>query len=80
MQFNTWLELFDFIASKISVGKWTLYLEEVQWLAEYKNELISDLKYVWDNTLRHNPNLLLDFMWIIPFVYAKSSHPFKSPL
>ncbi len=59
MRFNTWLELFDFIASKISVGKWTLYLEEVQWLANYKNELISDLKYVWDNTLRHNPDLLL---------------------
>ncbi len=59
MKFNTWLELFDFIASKISVGKWTLYLEEVQWLAEYKNELISDLKYVWDNTLRRNPDLLL---------------------
>lgn len=59
MQFNTWLELFDFIASKILNGVWTLYLEEVQWLAEYKNELISDLKYVWDNTLRHNPNLLL---------------------
>lgn len=59
MQFRTWLELFDFIADKISVGKWTLYLEEVQWLAEYKNELIADLKYVWDNKLRHNPDLLL---------------------
>lgn len=59
MQFGTWLELFDFIARKISHGKWTLYLEEVQWLAEYKNELISDLKYVWDNSLRHNPDLLL---------------------
>ncbi|MFI5344498.1 MAG: ATP-binding protein, partial [Chlamydiales bacterium] len=30
-----------------------------QWLAEYKNELISDLKYVWDNTLRYNPHLLV---------------------
>lgn len=59
MQFNTWLELFDFIASKIQNGKWTLYLEELQWLAEYKNELISDLKYVWDNSMRHNPDLLL---------------------
>jgi AAA+ ATPase superfamily predicted ATPase len=59
MKFATWMELFDFIASKISKGKWTLYLEEVQWLAEYKNELISDLKYVWDNSLRHNPTLLL---------------------
>lgn len=59
MQFDTWLELFDFIATKVSQGEWTLYLEEVQWLAEYKNELISDLKYVWDNSLRHNPHLLL---------------------
>lgn len=59
MQFSTWLELFDFIASKISKGKWTLYLEEVQWLAEYKNELIPDLKYVWDNAFRHNPGLLI---------------------
>ncbi len=59
LRFNTWMELFDFIASKIAVGKWTLYLEEVQWMAEYKNQLISDLKYVWDNSLRHNPDLLL---------------------
>lgn len=59
MQFNTWLELFDFIADKISDDKWVLYLEELQWLAEYKNELISDLKYVWDNRLRHHSNLLV---------------------
>ncbi len=59
MQFNTWLEFFDFVADKISKGKWTLYLEEVQWLAEYKNELISDLKYVWDNKFRHNSDLLI---------------------
>lgn len=59
MQFDTWLELFDFIASKISQGQWTLYLEELQWLADYKNELIADLKYVWDNSLRYNSNLLL---------------------
>lgn len=59
MQFNTWLAFFDYLADKISTGKWTLYLEEVQWLAEYKDELISDLKYVWDNKFRHNPQLLL---------------------
>lgn len=59
LHFNTWLELFDFIATKISAGRWTLYLEELQWLAGYKNELVSDLKYVWDNKLRHNPDLLL---------------------
>jgi AAA+ ATPase superfamily predicted ATPase len=59
MKFNTWLELFDFIAVKISSGIWTLYLEEVQWLAGYKNDFISDLKYVWDNAFRYNPNLVV---------------------
>ena len=59
MKFNTWLELFDFIAEKVSVGQKTLYLEEVQWMAEYKDDLISDLKIVWDNKLRHNRQLLL---------------------
>ncbi len=59
MQFTTWLELLDFVADKISEGEWTLYFEEVQWLAEYKNEFISDLKYVWDNKFRHNPKLLI---------------------
>jgi uncharacterized protein len=59
MQFNTWLEFFDFVADKISEGTWTLYLEELQWLAQYNDELISDLKYVWDNRFRHNPNLIM---------------------
>lgn len=59
MQFATWLELFDFIADKLQGDRWTLYFEEVQWLAEYKNEFISDLKTVWDNKLRHNPGLLI---------------------
>lgn len=59
MHFATWMELFDFIAEKVSEGTWTLYFEEVQWLAEYNNEWISDLKYVWDNALRRNPELLL---------------------
>lgn len=59
MQFKNWLELFDFIADRISKGKWILYFEELQWLAQYKDELISDLKYVWDNKLRHHPHLPL---------------------
>lgn len=59
LQFTTWMELFDFIAQKTSQGEWTLYLEELQWLAGYEDELIADLKYVWDNKFRHNPRFLL---------------------
>ena len=71
MKFDTWLELFDFIASKISHGKWKLRSsQELQWLAGYKNELISDLKYVWDNRFRHNPDLLLVLCGSSPSVHA----------
>lgn len=37
----------------------TLYLEELQWLANYDTELLAELKYFWDNRLRHLPKLLL---------------------
>jgi hypothetical protein len=44
---------------QLSDKEWTLYFEEVQWLAEYKDDFIADLKYVWDNKFRHNPKLLI---------------------
>ncbi|MBB71014.1 MAG: hypothetical protein CMF50_01285 [Legionellales bacterium] len=59
MVFSTWFELFDFMADCFAEGEWTLYFEEVQWLAEYKDEFIADLKYAWDNRFRHNPNLAI---------------------
>jgi len=59
LHLTNWLEVFDIIAEYISTGEWTLYFEELQWLANYENEFISDLKYVWDNTFRRNPKLLL---------------------
>jgi len=59
LQFFTWLELLDFVADQVQEGQWVLYFEELQWLAEYKHEFIADLKYVWDNRLRHNAKLTL---------------------
>ncbi len=59
LKLKTWKEVFQFISKFIAKGKWTLYLEELQWLASYGNELITDLKYVWDNSLRYNKNLIL---------------------
>lgn len=59
LQLNSWVEVFDLIADKYPDGKWTLYLEELQWLANYDTKLISALKYVWDNRFRHNSELRL---------------------
>lgn len=55
----SWREFFQMLAEYTKHGKWTIYLEELQWLANYKSTLISELKYVWDNFFRHNPNLLI---------------------
>ncbi len=56
---ETWSEFFQLLAKYLLKGKWTLYLEELQWLADYKGRLVSELKYVWDNFFRHNPNLII---------------------
>lgn len=59
LNFTTWYQVFDYLSEIVKEGVWTLYFEEVQWLAEYKNEFISDLKLAWDNHFRKNPNLII---------------------
>lgn len=54
-----WTELFDLIADYVEQGCWTLYFEEVQWLANYTDSFITELKYVWDNRLRYNNQLIV---------------------
>jgi hypothetical protein len=56
---DSWREFLQLLAKHTAQGTWTIYLEELQWLANYKSTLIAELKYVWDNHFRHNPNLVL---------------------
>jgi len=56
---TSWTEMFKIIAGFVKQGIWTLYFEEIQWLANYKDDFISELKYVWDNYFRHNSRLVL---------------------
>jgi AAA+ ATPase superfamily predicted ATPase len=59
MQFKTWREPLMELAERTSKGPCTIFLEELQWLAHYENDLISELKFVWDNYLQHNKDLIL---------------------
>jgi hypothetical protein len=34
-----------------------LYFEELQWLANYRDDFLSEFKPFWDDTLRHNRKL-----------------------
>lgn len=54
-----WLDVFDYIHKYTQTGTWTIYFEEVQWLANYADNFISELKHAWDNEFRHNDKLVL---------------------
>lgn len=59
VQCSSWLEIFQILARYVENGRWTLYFEELQWLADYKDNFVSELKYSWDNYLRHNKKLIV---------------------
>lgn len=54
LHFEHWVQVFELIHRYIKQGQWTLYFEEVQWLACYQTAFIAELKYAWDNYFRHN--------------------------
>lgn len=55
----SWRNVFELLHSIVEKGVWTLYFEEVQWLAAYKDSFAGELKFYWDNFFRHNPRLLI---------------------
>ncbi|MBB70864.1 MAG: hypothetical protein CMF50_00510 [Legionellales bacterium] len=59
VQTTSWVDVFRHIAEYVKEGVWTLYFEEVQWLADYQDSFIAELKYAWDNMFRHNPDLIV---------------------
>lgn len=61
MQYKTdsWLDVFDAIWRYLEHGCYTLYFEEVQWLAAYRDDFIRQLKLAWDNQFRRNNQLIL---------------------
>lgn len=56
---DRWLDVFDNISNYTKEGTWTIYFEELQWLANYKDNFISELKIAWDNNFRRNPNIIV---------------------
>ena len=57
--FKTWTEFFKLLSRYIKKDSWTVYFEELQWLANYGSDFVAELKSVWDNEWRHNPELLV---------------------
>lgn len=59
LKYDTWLPVLELLASHVKKGKWVIYFEEIQWMANYSHEFIAYLKYIWDNFLRKNPKIIL---------------------
>jgi len=59
LQIDTWVEVFKLINDNIPEGDFTLYFEEVQWLADYNDGFVSELKFAWDNYFRYRQGLLV---------------------
>lgn len=59
LKVENWLDVFDAIHEYTKKGKWTVYFEEVQWLANYKDHFVNQLKTAWDNAFRYNPKLIV---------------------
>ncbi len=59
VKIENWSDFFEIIHEKTKNQKFTLYLEELQWLASYDSQLISYLKFAWDNYFEKNPNFIL---------------------
>jgi AAA+ ATPase superfamily predicted ATPase len=63
---TTWTESFELLADCVAKGKWTIYLEQLQWMASYQPDLISEFKPIWDNRLRRNPALIVVLCGSLP--------------
>jgi hypothetical protein len=85
LKMDTWVEVFKLICDCVPEGKWTIYFEEVQWLADYKDAFISELKFAWDNYFRHRegwlvilcgsaPSFIVNQVILSKSLYNRSQH------
>lgn len=57
MRIERWSDFFQLLVPHMTSGPVILYLDEVQWMANYGDDLLAELKPHWDDVLRHNPQL-----------------------
>jgi uncharacterized protein len=57
MAVDRWSDFFELLVPILEKEPVVLYLEELQWMANYSDDLLSEFKPWWDDALRHNPRL-----------------------
>lgn len=57
MRVGRWSDFFRLLLPHLTDQPAVLYLDEIQWMANYGDDLLAELKPYWDDALRHNPRL-----------------------
>lgn len=75
LSLDSWTKVFQLLAKYVSKGKWTVFLDEIQWMASYEGKLLAELKYMWDNYFKKNDSLILVLCGSSPsFIINKILH------
>lgn len=61
LKLESWAKFFELLTPFVLKEEIILYFEELQWLAHYQDEFLSELKPFWDDKWRHNKRLKLIF-------------------
>lgn len=48
---SSWLEVFQVLSIELEISPCPVILDEFQWMANYRSEIVSDLKLAWDKYL-----------------------------
>lgn len=56
---KSWSEAFLYLEKVLKVKPAWIVLDEFQWMGNYRSEIVSELKMVWDQYLSHIPNVSL---------------------
>jgi len=61
IKLDRWSEFFEILTQYVEKNNVILYFEEIQWLSNYQDEFLAELKPFWDDIFRKNKKLRLIF-------------------
>jgi len=61
IKLDLWSEFFEILSQYVEKKDVILYFEEIQWLSNYQDEFLAELKPFWDDVFRKNKKLRLIF-------------------
>jgi hypothetical protein len=88
LRIGRWGDFFELLVPVLEKEPVILYLEELQWMANYGSELLSEFKPWWDDVLRHNrrlrvvisgssPSFIVSQFLASSAMYNRSNHMMK---